>query len=158
MADRRRKKKNRALCFAAWVALIALLLLGGYELLLVPEGAAFSAQENRMLAERPGFSLRAFLDGSFADGVEKYLSDRFPGRAGIIDFDRAAKQVGSFATWEEYARVVENDVAIMEREPEELPDEPIVTPRPPPATATPPGATPSPRRRASLPPLPPMLP
>ncbi|MBQ6865827.1 MAG: hypothetical protein IJO15_03220, partial [Clostridia bacterium] len=113
MADRRRKKKNRALCFAAWVALIALLLLGGYELLLVPEGAAFSAQENRMLAERPGFSLRAFLDGSFADGVEKYLSDRFPGRAGIIDFDRAAKQVGSFATWEEYARVVENDVAIM---------------------------------------------
>ena len=130
MADRRRKKKNRALCFAAWVALIALLLLGGYELLLVPEGAAFSAQENRMLAERPGFSLRAFLDGSFADGVEKYLSDRFPGRAGIIDFDRAAKQVGSFATWEEYARVVENDVAIMEREPEELPDEPIVTPRP----------------------------
>lgn len=125
-----RKKKNRVLSLAAWIALIALLLLGGYELILAPQGPAFSAQENRMLAERPSFSLTAFLDGSFADGLEKYLADRFPGRAGIIDFDRDAKQVGSFATWEEYARVVENDVAIMENGAEAVPDEPIVTPRP----------------------------
>jgi len=129
MAKRRKKRRNRVLCFAAWGALAALLLIGGWELLLVPRGPAFSAQENRMLAERPALSLRTFFDGSFADGLETFLSDRFPGRAGIIDFDRDIKQVGSFATWEEYARVAESNVAIM-AEPEEVAEEPVVTPRP----------------------------
>ena len=150
MAEKKKKKKNRVLSFAACLALVALLLIGGYELLLVPRGAAFSSQENRMLAERPVLSVRAFFDGSFEDGLESYLSDRFPGRAGIIDFDRDIKQVGSFATWEEYARVAENNVADMEYQEELNEEQTMVTPRPtrtpiPEPTATPiPSLSPAP--------------
>ena len=46
MANRRKKKKNRILTAAAWLTMAALLLIGLYELLFVPAGTGFSAQEN----------------------------------------------------------------------------------------------------------------
>ena len=140
-----KKKKNRILIVAAGLLLLALLIAGVYELLL-PPGAAFSERENRMLAEKPAFSWRAFFDGSFADDLEKYLADRFPGRIGFIDFTRDLRQVGSLATWEDYARVAESDVAVMDIQEEEL-EAVTVTPRP---TRTPgPTGSPTPAPRTT---------
>ena len=137
-----RGKKNRILLAAACLVLLLLLAAAVYELLL-PAGPVFSERENRMLTERPAFSWKTFFDGSFADDLEKYLADRFPGRMGFIDFTRKLRQVGSLATWEDYARVAESDVADMQDQPdvEELP---MVTPRPTRTPAPTPTATPVP--------------
>ena len=125
----REKKDNRVLMAIACLVLLLLLAAAAYELLL-PAGPVFSERENRMLAERPAFSWKAFFDGSFADDLEKYLADRFPGRMGFIDFTRQLRQVGSLATWEDYARVAKSDVADMAVR-EDLAEElPMVTPRP----------------------------
>ena len=74
-----KKKRNRILIVAAGLLLLALLIAGVYELLL-PPGAAFSERENRMLAEKPAFSWRAFFDGSFADApADTQIKLRWPG-------------------------------------------------------------------------------
>ena len=113
----------------AWIVLLALLLAGGYELLRHNE-STFSAHENRMLAEKPAFSIKSFLDGSFADGLEKYLADRFPSRIWMTDFTRELRQVGSLATWEDYSRVAESNVESMEFSEDFTEEVPLVTPRP----------------------------
>ena len=129
MAKKRSKRKSLILTAAACLVLLLLLAAAVYELLL-PAGPVFSDRENRMLAEKPAFSWKAFFDGSFADDLEKYLADRFPGRMGFIDFTRQLRQVGSLATWEDYARVAKSDVADMAVR-EDLAEElPMVTPRP----------------------------
>ena len=110
-----------------------------------------------MLAERPAFSLTAFFDRSFADGLETYLADRFPARVRIIDSTRELKQLGSLATWEEYARVAQSDVAVMDIPKEETESGTVtVTPRPtrtPAPTATPtavPRETPVPEEESGI--------
>ncbi len=144
-----RGKKNRILLAAACLVLLLLLAAAVYELLL-PAGPVFSERENRMLTERPAFSWKTFFDGSFADDLEKYLADRFPGRMGFIDFTRKLRQVGSLATWEDYARVAENNVEMMEDTGDLFEEDVMVTPRPtrtPSPTSAPtetPAATPIP--------------
>ena len=131
---------------AAVLALLLLFAVGIYELIFVPSGEAFSETENRLLAERPDLSGSSYLDGSFADGVESFLSDRFPWRAGIIRTSQAIRDAGSFATWEDYVKVAENDVADMQYQEELSDDERIVTPRPTrtPAPTEPPTPDPTP--------------
>lgn len=51
--------------------------------LLLPD-RTFSAQENRMLAQKPAFSQDALMDGSFMKAYEDYVTDQFPGRDGFI--------------------------------------------------------------------------
>ena len=115
---------------AAILALLLLLSIGLIELIFVPQGSAFSETENRLLAERPAFSVPAYLQGTFADGLESFLSDRFPARAGIIRATQNIRQIGNLASLDDYMRVAENDVADMQYR-EEIPDdEAIVTPRP----------------------------
>ena len=97
-----------------------------------------------MQAERPCFTVSNFLDGSFADGVEKYLADRFPGRSVIIDRTRELRQLGSLATWEDYSRVAESDVQSLEVTEEMTEEDVPVTPRPTRTPAPTPEATPVP--------------
>ncbi len=78
MAKKRSKRKSLILTAAACLVLLLLLAAAVYELLL-PAGPVFSDRENRMLAEKPAFSWKAFFDGSFADDLEKYLE---PGHLG----------------------------------------------------------------------------
>ena len=145
MDRKRKKKRNRMLSVVAFVVLTALLLAGGYELLLSPDGPVFSEDENRMLAERPRISLSALLDGSFMDGTERYLADHFPGRMVIIRSQQALRQVGSLASWEDYARVAETKVQDMEyKEDFSDEDEVVLTPRPTRIPAPTPEATPTP--------------
>ena len=142
MAKKHRKKKNRILAVTAGAVLLLLLLIGVYELFLTSDEDAFSAQENRMLAQRPILSGKGFLYGTFTDGLEKYLADRFPGRAWIINFDRDLRQVGSLASWEDFAQVAEENVPDMAFVPETEDEDVVVTPRP---TRTPaPTAEPTP--------------
>ena len=129
MAKKRSKRKSLILTAAACLVLLLLLAAAVYELLL-PAGPVFSDRENRMLAEKPAFSWKAFFDGSFADDLEKYLADRFPGRMGFIDFTRQLRQVGSLATWDDYAQVAENNVEMMEDMGDLFEDDVMVTPRP----------------------------
>lgn len=51
---------------------------------LVLPDRTFSAQENRMLAQKPDFSLEALMDGSFMKACEDYVTDQFPERDGLI--------------------------------------------------------------------------
>ncbi|MBQ5991631.1 MAG: hypothetical protein IJL62_03680 [Clostridia bacterium] len=114
-------------------ALLALLLLFGvglYELVFASGAPAFSEEENRMLAERPSLSLASLADGTFTDAFEKFLSDRFPGRTGMIRASQELRQIGSFASWDDYVQVAENDAADMEFQQELPEEEAIVTPRP----------------------------
>lgn len=138
--------RKRILQIVAWAVLLLLFAAGVYELFFAPSGPVFSETENRMLKERPAFTVSSFLDGSFADGLEQYLAEQFPGRVGLIRASQGLRQVGSLATWEDYARVAENNVSDMEYH-EEIPDdEPIATPRP---TKTPAPETPEPEPTAA---------
>lgn len=40
----------------------------------------FSETENRTLAQKPAFSIQAWLDGSYQKSYEAYVTDQFPGR------------------------------------------------------------------------------
>lgn len=115
---------------AAIIAMLLLFLVGAYELFFAPGGPAFSETENRMLAERPAFTLSGYFDRTFSDGTESFLSDRFPLRTGIIRATQDIRQIGNLASYDDLMRVAENNVADMQYR-EEIPDtEPIVTPRP----------------------------
>lgn len=131
MPEQHEQKKYCLLCVAACAALALLLLIGAYELFFTSGGSSFSVEENRLLAQRPAFSWTTFRNKSFADDLEKYLADRFPARNRIIDFDRDLRQAGSLASWEDYARAAESDVAVMEFDAEaDTQIAVLVTPRP----------------------------
>lgn len=150
--EHRSKHAAHILCIAACAALFLFLLLGAYELFFVPSDPVLSEEENRMLAPKPVFTLSGFFQGEFRDGVEQFLSDRFPGRAGVISLTQRLRQVGSLATYDDYARVAgDEDVAVMEYlENVEADDEAvIVTPRP--TRAPEPTNTPAPVEEESTP-------
>lgn len=62
--------------------------LGLYAGILLADGLSedrlFSAQENRLLAQRPTVSKEGLKDGSFAKALEAWVTDQFPGRDGWI--------------------------------------------------------------------------
>ena len=134
---RRRHGLPFILTVTAWIVLPLLLGLALWELLFTPAGPAFSEKENRMLAERPALSGETLLDGSFTGGVESFLADRFPGRDGVITFTQDLRQIGSIASWDDYARVADDrPVQVMENV-EILPvSEAPITPRPPPVSVS----------------------
>ena len=83
-----------------------------------------------MLTEKPVLSWEAFINGSFADQLEAYLADHFPGRTVFIDETQELRQLGSLAGWDDYSKIAEMNVADMDNQ-EELAEElPMVTPRP----------------------------
>lgn len=57
----------------------ALLFCGGLSLLFFPT-SCFSETENRLLAEKPQFSLAALRDGSYTAAWERYAAERMMGR------------------------------------------------------------------------------
>ena len=48
--------------------------------LLLRQDRTFSDSENRMLAQKPAPTLASLADGSFAEGLERWYADQFPGR------------------------------------------------------------------------------
>lgn len=61
------------------IGVCAFLALGGLSLLLFP-APRYSATENRMLAEKPKFSLTSLANGSYTAAWESYTAERIAGR------------------------------------------------------------------------------
>lgn len=141
--------KKNLLAVLAIASLLALLLVGVYELVLTPEGETFSESENRLLATRPGLSLSAWKSGAFAEGLEAYLADHFPGRRRLIAWSQDLRQVGSLATWEDYARVSEDEGQVMDYGALAEQTAAAVTPRPTAQPTAVPPLTPQPDAAAS---------
>ncbi len=78
-----------AVLFCIAIAAVPLITI------IIPD-KQMSQSENRVLKQRPSFSLSAIADGSFMDNFEKYLSDQFPFRDKVISsktsFDRIIGQ------------------------------------------------------------------
>jgi len=78
-----------AVLFCIAIAAVPLITI------IIPD-KQMSQSENRVLKQRPSFSLSAIADGSFMDNFEKYLSDQFPLRDKVISsktsFDRIIGQ------------------------------------------------------------------
>lgn len=71
----------RCLCFVG----IVLLALSGCSLLIhVTPEKTYSAEERRMLAQRPKLTKKSVLRGKFQLQSETYLSEQFPGRAQLV--------------------------------------------------------------------------
>ncbi len=79
------------LCYAL-IACFLFLTAGAGIFTLAVKDKDFSQAENRMLSQKPHFSLSALFDGSFMADFESWLSDQFPLRDEAIslktDFDR----------------------------------------------------------------------
>ena len=87
MARRRRILQGRAaqgICILAAFAAISLFAAGW---LLLRQDRTFSDSENRMLAQKPAPTLASLADGSFAEGLERWYADQFPGRDLCITAD-----------------------------------------------------------------------
>lgn len=72
-------KKNWILPAAVF---LCIAIIGAADIVLPDR--TFSAQENRMLTQKPAFSFEALMDGSFMKAYEEYVSDQFPERDRFI--------------------------------------------------------------------------
>lgn len=79
--------KNKATIL--FIALLAFLTVSSY---LLPE-KSFSAEENRFLARRPVFTVKAFLKGGYGNEVETFLSDQFPFRGIFVTAKTKAERM-----------------------------------------------------------------
>ena len=70
------EKKN------AWKTVIffCIIMLTLFVADLIQEDIFFSESENRILAEKPEFSLETFFSGEFSEKYEAYLNDQFVSR------------------------------------------------------------------------------
>ena len=153
---------------------MALLILGLLPLILGNKEGGVSETENRTLQALPKLSSSSWWDGSFADGLETYLSDQMPGRDAVLQgsawvlglFDATTDEerilnTGMIEKLEEMGGgTVEEVTAEAERTPTPVPETPTPTPVPEtptpspapstampseaPTTATPPADTPQP--------------
>lgn len=114
-----RKKILRILCSAC---LLLLGVCGIYELVQPRRENEVDAFENRILTEKPYFTLAGYFDGSFAENFENYLLDHFPLRQGGITFAQSLRQTLSFASWEDNARIADatEDISMQNGEESEL--------------------------------------
>ncbi len=71
--------------FSTIASILFLVMIFGAFLgnLLLPD-RTFSADENRILASRPSFSISKYLEGRFETGAEDYANDQFMFRKGFI--------------------------------------------------------------------------
>ena len=85
----RQKKGRQGLPLTA--AFLGFLAVFGAGLAFLPE-KVFSDTENRYLAQKPEWTAEAFLDGSYGEDYEKYLSDQFPMRGSLVALKTLAQR------------------------------------------------------------------
>lgn len=123
MAKKKRKKPGKKLLsILCGISLFLLGVCGVYELLLPKQENEVDAFENRILAEKPVFSLASYFNGTYAENLENYLLDHFPLRQGGITFAQSLRQTLSLASWEDYARIADatEDITMQNGEESEL--------------------------------------
>ena len=166
-------KKKIPFVIAYWWCM-ALFLLGLLPFALGNREGGVSETENRNLQALPRLSASAWWDGSFAEGLEAYLSDQMPGRDAILRgsarllglFDAATDQERILDTGmiEELDEMAGGTEVVAEAEATPIPATPVPeTPTPAPVglvieakaeTTPPPGATLPPELKATATPLP----
>ena len=67
---------------------LCLMLLSVGVISLTDQDAKISAVENRALASRPEFTLKSWLDGSFASKFDTYYNDTFPKREALLRLNK----------------------------------------------------------------------
>lgn len=73
---------NRYKTIYSWAMLLMLLSFMssiGIMHIIIPD-KTFSESENRVLEQRPIFSIQNLINGKYTERFEKYISDQFPGR------------------------------------------------------------------------------
>lgn len=128
-------KKKVPFVIAYWWCM-ALFLLGLLPLALGDREGGVSENENRTLQAWPKLSAASWWDGSFAEGLEAYLSDQMPGRDAILQ--GSARLLGLFDAATEEERILDAEVL---KELEEMGggvmEEPLPEAEPAPALETP---------------------
>lgn len=72
------KKKKKSLLFFRDMAIIFVVLIFILTILnLLKKDQSFSESENRMLAEKPKFSVERLMQGKYTDNFETYVNDQF---------------------------------------------------------------------------------
>lgn len=80
-AARQRDRDNFSRITAvAFMVLITAIFIAGF----IIKDNNFSADENRLLQERPGFSIPEYMEGRFERKLENYVADQFPMRNTFI--------------------------------------------------------------------------
>ena len=75
------QRKAERLAMTIGISLIGSIILLLAAVLLIAPRSTISYEENRVLAEKPEFSLTAFLDGSYTAGLAEYYNDTVPFRS-----------------------------------------------------------------------------
>ena len=96
-------KKKVPFVIAYWWCMV-LFLLGLLPLALGNREGGVSETENRTLQALPRLSASAWWDGSFAEGLENYLSDQMPGRDTILH--GSARLLGLFDATTDQERIL----------------------------------------------------
>ncbi|MGN0465154.1 MAG: DHHW family protein [Lachnospiraceae bacterium] len=72
------KKKKKSLLFFRDMAIVFVLIIFILTILnLIKKDQSFSESENRMLAEKPKFSIERLIQGKYTDRFETYINDQF---------------------------------------------------------------------------------
>ena len=74
--------KKAQLCM---ILVFVLLLAAGAVSVSIHEQRDYSELENRTLQQKPAFSYKKVLKGTYQKQYEAYLSDQFPGRDSWVD-------------------------------------------------------------------------
>ena len=82
--DDDKKYKTGRLRYFCLVGMVAALLAGCSVWIHLTPDRSYSAEERRMLTERPKASLKSVMRGKFQKKYETYLSEQFPGRAQMV--------------------------------------------------------------------------
>ena len=83
------------LCAAAVVIAFAVFIFTIFLVSRLDTDKTVSERENRTLAAKPRWSVLTFLNGSYAEKYDSYVSDTFPFRDGFLDIN--AKLSGAFS-------------------------------------------------------------
>lgn len=73
-------EKENLILPLVFMAVLAVFALVGF---VMPD-RTFSAQENRVLAQKPALSAETVLEGTYMEQYENYVTDQFPGRDRFI--------------------------------------------------------------------------
>lgn len=79
-ANKRRIRKKRRMLYIVMTAVFVVIIGGLVVVNFLKPDTTFSENENRVLAQRPAFSLTGVMDGSFMTSYESYASDQFSAR------------------------------------------------------------------------------
>lgn len=99
MSNYETKNENKIiygkLCAAAVIIAFAVFIFTLFLVSRLDTDKTVSERENRTLAAKPRWSVLTFLNGSYAERYDSYVSDTFPFRDGFLDIN--AKLSGAFS-------------------------------------------------------------